>query len=131
MITGPPGSGKSVLAKQLAATFDQDLSGVSFHARGDETEANRRLYALRCADSETSDAIKPLKAIGRATANLAVGVLTKGEHDASSVLEVFDAEAARRKQKVVFLEPDEQAILADLQRNTFGARALLVADNLQ
>ena len=131
LITGPPGSGKSVLARQLAATFDLAFSGVSFHARGDETEANRRLYALRCADSETSDAIKPLKAIGRATANLAVGVLTKGEHDASSILEVFDAEAARRKQKVVFLETDEQAILADLQRNTFGARALLVADNLQ
>ncbi len=129
LIVGPPGCGKSWLARSIAATFVKG-GGVALRGAGDEAEANRRLYAFQCVRAETSGLMGPLAEAGFIVANVLTKVATGGLLDAQTARPAFSAEAARRKRSVLFLNADEQAVLSDIEQNVFEKPALLVADNI-
>ena len=129
LISGPPGSGKSWLARSIGATF-VEAGGKALRGVGDEGEANRRLYTLRCIRAETTGLVRPLAEIGFVAANILTKVVTGGLVDAHGAREAISVEAARRKRSVIFLDEDEQAIFVDIERDLDGSPALLIADNL-
>nr|WP_321481742.1 ATP-binding protein [uncultured Cohaesibacter sp.] len=129
VISGPPGSGKTWLARQIAASFTT-AGGVSFRGVGDETEANRRLFAMKCAQAETRGLFKPIAAVGKTILNVATRLATAGATGAEEAIDAFDAEKARRKRSVVFLDEDEQTILSEMGQDALRGPVLLIADNL-
>lgn len=129
VITGPPGCGKTWLARSIGASF-VEAGGVAFRGVGDDGEANRRLYPLQRAQAETSGYFKPAVTVGKALANVAAKVASGGMFDAEGALQALDAEAARRKRGSMFLAEDEQSVLSDLAVHAGGRPALLIVENL-
>uniref|UniRef100_UPI00292CE4B2 ATP-binding protein n=1 Tax=uncultured Cohaesibacter sp. TaxID=1002546 RepID=UPI00292CE4B2 len=129
VITGPPGCGKTWLARSIGASFVA-AGGVAFRGVGDDGEANRRLYPLQRAQAETSGYFKPAVTVGKALANVAAKVASGGMLDAEGAIQAFDAEAARRKRGCMFLAEDEQSVLSDLAVHAGGRPALLIVENL-
>lgn len=129
VIQGPPGVGKSLLAKGIGALWES-AGGRVVLVEGDSTHSEVALHPFRSSMELVQSDVKLQASALAALARVGEILLGTGGALTASVEALKALQASQMHQRVVAFDKREQEILSTLERFAKKAPLLLVADNL-
>ncbi|UJB65209.1 AAA family ATPase [Acidovorax sp. YS12] len=130
LISGPPGSGKTWLAKSIGAIFLK-YGGYVIRGVSGPGEMGRELYAWKKAQAQESDHFPSIEAVIKAVVNISVKFMSHGVLDAQDLHKLYDVGKRRSQQGVAFLYDEEVSLLTVFNQQARGRPVLMIADDIE